>query len=90
MAIFTKRFATADEYEEWLAEASGRVNVLSIENSPAPFGSTAQAHGGPVALRYQTNDRSFAPPRSIARRTIEVAIIAAVFFALFLYFINSF
>ena len=90
MAIFTKRFATADEYEEWLAEASGRVNVLSIENSPVSFGSTAQAHGGPVVLRYQTNDRSFAPPRSMARRTIEVAIIAAVFFALFLYFINSF
>ncbi|MGC1189109.1 MAG: hypothetical protein WA861_00890 [Candidatus Binatus sp.] len=54
------------------------------------FGSTAQAHGGPVTLRYQTNDRSFAPPRSIVRRTIEVAIIAAIFFALYLYFTNGF
>jgi hypothetical protein len=90
MAIFTKRFANADEYEDWLAEASGRVNVLSIENSPTAYGSTAQAHGGPVVLRYQTNDRSFAPPRSIARRTIEVVIIAAIFFALFLYFTNGF
>lgn len=90
MAIFTKQFANADEYEEWLAEASGRVNVLSIENSPVSFGSTAQPRGGPVTLRYQTNDRSFAPPRSIVRRTIEVAIIAAIFFALFLYFTNGF
>ena len=48
MAIFTKQFANADEYEEWLAEASGRVNVLSIENSPVSFGSTAQPRGGPV------------------------------------------
>jgi hypothetical protein len=87
MAIFTKQFANADDYEEWLAEASGRINVLSIENSPVPFGSTIQQQAGPVTLRYQTYDRSFAPPRSMMRRIVEVALVAAVFFALFLYWI---
>ena len=87
MAIFTKQFANADDYEEWLAEASGRINVLSIENSPAPFGSTIQQKAGPVIIRFQTYDRSFAPPRSMTRRIVEVALVAAVFFALFIYLI---
>ena len=41
MAVFTKRFADADEYEEWLEKASGRVNVLSINKAPTIYGSTS-------------------------------------------------
>ena len=35
MAIFTKQFANADEYEKWLQEAGERISVLSITNLPS-------------------------------------------------------
>ena len=87
MAIFTKRFADADEYEEWLEKASGRVNVLSINNSPTIFGSSMQQPKGPVVLKYQTHDKSFAPPRISAGNTMQYVVVGAAFFALFAYMI---
>lgn len=32
MSTFTKRFASADEYEEWLRRVGERISVLSITN----------------------------------------------------------
>ena len=32
MSTFTKQFASADEYEEWLRRVGERINVLSITN----------------------------------------------------------
>src|SRR5258706_7890107 len=32
MRMFTKRFVSIDEYEEWLRGAGERINVLSISN----------------------------------------------------------
>jgi hypothetical protein len=32
MSTFTKQFANADEYEEWLLNVGPRINVLSITN----------------------------------------------------------
>ena len=86
MAIFTKRFADADEYEEWLAKASGRVNVLSINKSPTIFGSSMQQPNGPVVLKYQTDDKSFAP-RISGGNTMQYVVVGAAFFALFAYMI---
>jgi len=86
MAIFTKRFADADEYEEWLEKASGRVNVLSINKSPTIFGSSMQRPNGPVVLKYQTDDKSFAP-RISAGNTMQYVVVGAAFFALFAYVI---
>jgi hypothetical protein len=86
MAIFTKRFADADEYEQWLAKASGRVNVLSINKSPTIFGSSMQQPNGPVVLKYQTDDKSFAPKISTGN-TMQYLVVGAAFFALFAYMI---
>jgi len=87
MAIFTKRFEDADEYEKWLEKASGRVNVLSISKSPTIFGSSMQRPNGPVVLKYQTDDKSFAPPRISAGNTMQYVVVGAAFFALFAYMI---
>jgi hypothetical protein len=87
MAIFTKRFADADEYEEWLEKASGRVNVLSISKSPTIFGASLQRPNGPVVLKYQTDDKLFAAPRISAGNTIQYVVVGAAFFALFAYVI---
>jgi hypothetical protein len=87
MAIFTREFANLDEYEQWLAAVSGRVTVLSIDNSPILFGSTTKTEPGPVTLKYQTRDRSLFPPKSLTQQSIEVALVAAAFFLFFLYLI---
>ena len=87
MAIFTKRFADADEYEEWLEKASGRVNVLEIVKPPTIYGSNSIQQSGPVTLRYQTHDRSFHPPKSTNAKVVEYAIVGAAFFALFAYLV---
>ena len=87
MAIFTKRFANADDYEDWLEKANGRVNVLSINKSPTIFGSSMQRPAGPVVLKYQTHDNSFAPSRGKAGKVVEYAVVGAAFFALFAYLI---
>ncbi len=87
MAIFTKRFADADEYEEWLTMASGRVNVLSINKTPTIFGSTTIQPNGPVVLKYHTTDKSLAPMKGATTKTMEYAIVGAAFFALFAYLI---
>jgi hypothetical protein len=89
MSIFTKRFADADEYEEWLEKASGRVNVLSIVKPPTVYGSTDLPPAGPVTLRYHTTDKSFAPPRGTTAKVVEYAIVGAAFFALFAYVIGE-
>ena len=88
MAIFTKQFADADEYEEWLEQANGRINVLAIKNSPAIFGSTDQPSSGPVIVRYHTRDRSFVPPKNAKYKNVEAAIVAAGFLALSLYLMS--
>lgn len=85
MAIFTKQFTNADEYEEWLHQANGRINVLGIKNSPTIYGSSDQPSTGPVFVRYHTRDRSFAPPSTLANKNVQAAIVAAGFLALSLY-----
>ncbi len=87
MAIFTKQFADHDDYEEWLEHASDRINVLSIGNPPSIFGSSIVKPGGPVIVKYQTHDKSLAPPRGLTGKAVEVAIVGAAFFALFAYLI---
>jgi hypothetical protein len=89
MAIFTKRFANADDYEEWLEQASGRVNVLSINKTPTIYGSSSIPVSGPVVLKYHTTDKSFAPVKGAAAKTVEYAIVGAAFFALFAYLITE-
>ena len=34
MSMFTKQFASADEYEDWLRGVGERISVLSITNQP--------------------------------------------------------
>ena len=89
MAIFTKQFANADDYEEWLKNASHRVNVLSISNAPQIFGSTLNMPkpGEPVIVKFQTQDKSFAPPRKIPAKAVQYAAVGAAFFALFAYLV---
>jgi hypothetical protein len=89
MAIFTKQFANADEYEEWLQKAGERISVLSITNSPALYGSSTQPTTGPIAIRYETDDRSLAPARSRTAMIAQVVIIGVLFFALFVYLISK-
>jgi len=55
LGIFTKQFANADQYEEWILEEQGRISVLSVNNSPALYGSTTQPPAGPVTITYQTS-----------------------------------
>jgi hypothetical protein len=88
MAIFTKRFTDADEYEKWLEKAGGRINVLKIQNSPKIFGSSAQPANGPVIVRYHTSDQSFVPIKSAKYKNVEAAIVAAGFLALSLYLMS--
>ena len=82
MAIFKKQFTNADDYEEWLQAAGSRINVLEIKNSPTIFGSSIQRPGGPVIVKYQTHDRSFAPPSTLAQKNVQAALVAAGFLAL--------
>jgi len=88
VAIFTKRFANADEYEAWLEEAGERISVMAITNSPALYGSSTQPTAGPITLRYQTEDPSLAPAKSMRTMIAQVVIIAALFFALFVFLVS--
>jgi len=87
MAIFTRQFTSADDYEEWLEHASNRINVLSIHNSPALFGTSMKRTTGPVVVKFQTHDKSFAPPKTTSAKAIEYVVVGAAFFALFAYVI---
>ena len=89
MAVFTKRFASADDYEDWLKHASNRINVLSISNSPQIFGSSMNIPkpGAPVVVKFQTHDKSFAPPRKMSAKAMQYAAVGAAFFALFAYLV---
>lgn len=89
MAIFTKQFASADDYEDWLKNASNRINVLSISNSPQIFGSSMHIPkpGEPVVVKFQTQDKSFAPPRKVSAKAMQYAAVGAAFFALFAYLV---
>jgi len=87
MAIFTQRFPNADDYEDWLQKASGRVNVLSIVKPRTVYGSTVPQPAGPVILKYQTLDKSLAPQKSATQKTMEYAIAGAAFIALFAYIV---
>jgi hypothetical protein len=85
MAVFKKRFNNADDYEEWLAKASGRINVLDIKNSPTIFGSSIKQPAGPVIVRYQTRDKAFSLPSTLAQKNVQTALVAAGFLALSIY-----
>ena len=87
MAIFTKQFANADDYEDWLEQASGKVNVLSIVKTPTVYKSSSIKPHESVILKYQTHDKAFAPPRGASGKVMEYAIVGAAFFALFAYMI---
>ena len=89
MAIFTRQFASADEYEEWLQNAGERITVLSIANAPAMHGSSAQPATGPIAITYETDDQSLAPAKSRMAMIAQVVVIGVLFFALFLYLISK-
>ena len=109
MSTFTKQFANADEYEEWLLNVGHRINVLSITNptgkpiyrqrtlwmksasspSEAPPGSSAQA-SGEITVKYQTSDPTLAPAVSKSTVVFQIAIVAALFFAMFVYAILKF
>lgn len=82
MAIFKKQFTNADDYEQWLEKASGKINVLDIKNSPTIFGSSNQPAGGPVIVRYQTHDKSFIPASTFTNKNVQAALVAAGFLAL--------
>lgn len=88
MAIFTKQFPNADEYEKWYQEAKERISVLSITNLPATHGSSTQPTAGPIAIKYKTDDPLLAPARNMTAMVAQVVIVAALFFALFLYLIS--
>ncbi len=88
MPIFTKQFANAEEYEEWLHKAGERISLLSIINAPPISGSSTQPSPGPITIKYQTDDRSLAPTGSMMAMIAEIVIVAALFFALFLYVIS--
>ena len=88
MAIFTKRFANADEYEAWLQKAGERISVLAINNSPVQYDSSTIATAGPITISYKTDDASLAPAPSMGARIAQVVIVAAVFFTLFLLLIS--
>jgi hypothetical protein len=81
MAIFKKQFSNADDYEQWLEKASGKINVLDIK-TPKIFGSNNQPAGGTVIVRYQTHDKSFIPPSSLTNKNVQAALVAAGFLAL--------
>jgi hypothetical protein len=85
MAVFTKRFANTDEYEKWLEEAGERISVVSVTNPPAMYGWSTQPGSGPIAITYETDDESLAPARRTAAKIAAVVLIAAFFFAVFLY-----
>lgn len=89
MAIFTKRFASSDQYEEWLQNAGERISVLSIANSPVGHGASTQPTGGPITVTYETEDESLAPPRSRAMLIAQAVIIGVIFFALFVLLISK-
>ena len=61
--------------------------MLSIGNPPTIFGSSMVKPGGPVVVKYQTHDKSLAPPRGLTGKAVEVAIVGEAFFALFAYVI---
>ncbi len=89
MAIFTKKFADADQYESWLEEASGSINVLSIVNAPRAVSPIDKPPRGPVTVTYQTRDKLFKPARSLVFKIFEMSVIAAGFFAGFLWLISK-
>ncbi len=89
MAIFTRRFADTDQYEEWLQMAGKRITVLSITNAPAMHGSSTQPPTGPIAITYETDDQSLLPAKSRMAMIAQVVIIGALFFALFLFLISK-
>jgi hypothetical protein len=88
MAIFTKEFANADEYEEWLQEVGERIHVMSITNMPAMHGSTVQWTTGPITVKYETKDPSLAPRKNRVVIIVQIVIVAVVFFALFFYLVS--
>ncbi len=88
MAIFTKQFANTDEYEKWYTEAGERISVLSITNLPTMHDSSTQPTTGPITIRYETDDLSLAPAKSTRAIVVQVVIVAALFFALFLFLIS--
>lgn len=92
MAIFTKSFKSADDYEDWLKDSSHRIHVLQISNSPQIFGSSMlppPKPGQPVIVKFQTHDKSFAPVKKMTTKAVQYAAVGAAFFALFAYLVSE-
>jgi len=61
----------------WMKGASGP--------SEMPPNSSAQQASGEITVKYQTSDPTLAPTVSRSTLVLQVAIVAALFFALFVY-----
>jgi hypothetical protein len=92
MGTFTKEFASADDYEEWLKEVGERVHVLTISNvsmvknlsAPRNVPSGARTRP-PVIIKYETKDKSLAPQRSRLTSVLQIVAVGVVFWVLFIY-----
>jgi hypothetical protein len=58
--------------------------------SEVPLGSLGQQAGGAITVKYQTNDQTLVPAKSKNAILVQFALIAAAFFALFLFAISKF
>ncbi|HUO04457.1 MAG TPA: hypothetical protein VMU16_04590 [Candidatus Binataceae bacterium] len=83
--MFTRRFSSEDEYEEWLSRAGSRVQVLKVKHASAGGLFRHPAGHRPVVLKYSTNDPAFAPEHGRWARMLEAALIGAILFYLFFY-----
>lgn len=65
--------------------------IRSPSTYPAePLASEGQNAGGAITVKYQTSDRTLAPASSRKLILIQIALVAAGFFALFTYVISKF
>jgi len=58
--------------------------------SEVPLSSSGQQAGGAITIKYQTSDQALVPAKSKNAVLVQVALIAAAFFALFLFAISKF
>ena len=59
--------------------------------SEVPLSSSSQQKtGGAITVKYQTSDHALVPARSKTTTLVQGALIAAAFFALFLFAISKF
>ena len=58
--------------------------------SEVPLSSSSQQTGGAITVKYQTSDQTLVPAKSKNAIVVQVALVAAAFFALFLFAISKF